>query len=495
MSSLNEVRSRIRGDEPILLINAPAGHGKTYEAAQAARDLAAALPNAHRVLLLSHTNAARHAFRAATMERSPRVVHQTLDSFAHALVETHATYLGVPVPLYPDEPGHPSFTEMRQKALALLRRAPAVARAIALGHPVILVDEHQDSSRAQHELVRVIAKAAPVRLRLFGDGLQAIFDFEEPTVDWTALQQGTSSTELTHGYRWDSIPELRDWLARARAALLSGEPIDLRDHPRAISVLVWEGSAPERGRRGYPEECFRALRKLRNRDEIAVLVRDNAHAVGVRRSVGFLGLHEGADPKTPRKLLDAAITATGDPQALAATMVDALKACGTGIDAVRVKQLKEICTPEEIKLGKKRRIKPLALILEPLYAAPTVATWLACLRTAWGRASEIDWKPVRRDTLGILAALQTDGDADVLRALHGVARGRKESMRLPRRVVTTIHKAKGLEFAEVAVPYLSAPSFPDTWEGRRLLYVALTRASRHLYLLVPRANSSPLITL
>jgi DNA helicase-2/ATP-dependent DNA helicase PcrA len=65
---------------------------------------------------------------------------------------------------------------------------------------------------------------------------------------------------------------------------------------------------------------------------------------------------------------------------------------------------------------------------------------------------------------------------------------------LNRLVLSTIHSAKGLEFAAVFVigmaegrfPHAAA-SFGEQWEEeRRLLYVAVTRAKKHLYLTYPK---------
>ena len=57
----------------------------------------------------------------------------------------------------------------------------------------------------------------------------------------------------------------------------------------------------------------------------------------------------------------------------------------------------------------------------------------------------------------------------------------------------TIHKAKGLEFAAVAVPYCSGTLFADDWPSRKRLYVAMTRAQRQLHLIIPKDDPTPLL--
>jgi ATP-dependent DNA helicase RecQ len=59
--------------------------------------------------------------------------------------------------------------------------------------------------------------------------------------------------------------------------------------------------------------------------------------------------------------------------------------------------------------------------------------------------------------------------------------------------VMTAHQAKGKEFDAVVLVNASAVHFPDNDEGRRLFYVAITRASKDLTVIVPDANETPLL--
>jgi DNA helicase-2/ATP-dependent DNA helicase PcrA len=63
----------------------------------------------------------------------------------------------------------------------------------------------------------------------------------------------------------------------------------------------------------------------------------------------------------------------------------------------------------------------------------------------------------------------------------------------PAKAISTIHKAKGLECDSVIVMPCDKKTFPDTWEARCLLYVALSRAMKDLLLVVSRDNPSPLL--
>ena len=62
----------------------------------------------------------------------------------------------------------------------------------------------------------------------------------------------------------------------------------------------------------------------------------------------------------------------------------------------------------------------------------------------------------------------------------------------PTRAISTIHKAKGLECESVILLPVNADTFPDREDARCLLYVALSRATHRLQIVLSRTNPSPL---
>ena len=63
----------------------------------------------------------------------------------------------------------------------------------------------------------------------------------------------------------------------------------------------------------------------------------------------------------------------------------------------------------------------------------------------------------------------------------------------PAKAISTIHKTKGLLCDSVIVMPCDAQAFPDSQEARCLLYVARSRAKRHLMLVISQNAPSPLI--
>jgi DNA helicase-2/ATP-dependent DNA helicase PcrA len=62
----------------------------------------------------------------------------------------------------------------------------------------------------------------------------------------------------------------------------------------------------------------------------------------------------------------------------------------------------------------------------------------------------------------------------------------------PKRVISTIHKAKGLECENAIVMACDKTHFSSTDYARCKLYVALSRAQQSLTLVVSRSHPTPL---
>jgi hypothetical protein len=148
---------------------------------------------------------------------------KTIHCLAGEIVDLYAGPLGLPRPLQPVN-GLPTFDAMVGLAVDILGRRPEVARGLALRHPLILVDEYQDCSVDQAALVWAIAGAAPTRLRLFGDDLQAIFEFTGSQVDWGDLTASHPSVALETPWRWSRQPAMGRFLLDARRPAFGWQP-------------------------------------------------------------------------------------------------------------------------------------------------------------------------------------------------------------------------------------------------------------------------------
>jgi DNA helicase-2/ATP-dependent DNA helicase PcrA len=154
---------------------------------------------------------------------------------------------------FPLRAGHaPGVLEVRNPAAdyPVIRAAASrlvhsrhINDVLAATYARVIVDEYQDCTEAQHEIVRGLAAILPVCV--LGDPLQAIFNFAEPVVDWQrhVLGEFPDSGVLQTPWRWNraNAAPLGQWLLNVRNALIAGEPIDLRTAPPGVRWIPLDG--------------------------------------------------------------------------------------------------------------------------------------------------------------------------------------------------------------------------------------------------------------
>jgi hypothetical protein len=287
--TLAGARQALRSDATMVLIEAPAGCGKTYQAVEAAVDLADGLPAGQEVLLLAHTNAAVQEFRRRARARRARVRAMTLDAFALELVAPYAASLGLPTPLRMGQGGVP-FAVLAPKLGELLDRCPSITSALAGHYPVVILDEHQDARTDQHRIATLLTATGRSRLCIFGDPMQAIYGFAgELLIDWAALAATVDTVEaLEVPQRWSTAPRLGEWIMAAREALRSGGVLPLESAPPEVEVhfLADLDDMPNPNSAQVPRPLIRPLQQVMDHvtGSVAVLASHNRHVLGLRRA-------------------------------------------------------------------------------------------------------------------------------------------------------------------------------------------------------------------
>jgi len=135
------------------------------------------------------------------------------------------------------------------EAAATLVNSGAVNSVLTSSYSGVFVDEYQDCSKLQHEVVKGIAARLPVCI--FGDPLQAIFDFKgQKPVDWDVdvFPSFAKAGELSTPWRWKIVGNtaLANWLADTRQALENGGVLDLSTRPSCVS---WHSLPADSGQR------------------------------------------------------------------------------------------------------------------------------------------------------------------------------------------------------------------------------------------------------
>lgn len=229
------------------LVISPAGCGKTQLITNALIRHNGSKP----ILVLTHTNAGVAALRSrldrADVDPSKYRL-ATIDGWAIRLIST-----------FPERAGHNSSIIMSQKP-NYARIREAAAKLISAGHindiisasyARLLVDEYQDCSTEQHAIVYYTSHILPTCV--LGDPMQAIFGFKDDRLaDWNTDVRGhfTTINELNHPWRWSNAgtEALGNWLLEVRKKLESGEPINLKEAPPAVTWVQTDGTANDHQR-------------------------------------------------------------------------------------------------------------------------------------------------------------------------------------------------------------------------------------------------------
>lgn len=177
---------------PRVLTRGPAGCGKTRAALLECKafldEHGHSLRDEQRVLMLSCTTSAVsriHQTLPALLapEQRPRIVLDTFAAFKWDLLCRFGRYLGVgssPTlvsPLTrldgsPPKQGEVVFSDFDKHVLRLLRASRSLTAAYRQRFPIVVIDELQDTSDADWELVQILAESA--LLRCYGDPNQAV---------------------------------------------------------------------------------------------------------------------------------------------------------------------------------------------------------------------------------------------------------------------------------------------------------------------------------
>lgn len=500
------VHAALRSDARLVVIEAPAGCGKTHQGAEYANDVATATA-AGRPLILTHTHAACSVFAERTRGSRTHVDIRTIDSLIGQLARVYHTGLGLPADIAAwvrrTENGH---AELACQVTALLQRQPMIAAALAARHPVVICDEHQDTSRDQHMIVKAIHDRGAA-LRVFADPMQRIFGDgdDETACDWDALARDADTVaalDTPHRWRGDGSTDLGAWTLASRQSLRAGGPVDLRDghRPGTVSVVIAENRAPRNLAYQLSPQDRRPVDAFEQQHgSLLIMTRYNETARSLRSFFNRrLPLWEGYTRYALDALVNAIDDANGDRQRLASAVVAFIGKVAVGFTPsafgnIFEREIHQGCARQ--RRGRPAKIQELARLL---LAAPDHRGVAAVLRRVADLAThDADFRDVRFDCKQELRDAARLGDfATVEDALAYITHRRNYARpKPPAQAITIVHKAKGLECEAAIVMPCDRSTFPDSAAARCLLYVALSRATSRLLFVVSRDNPSPLFLL
>lgn len=332
------VRAALRSDERLVVIEAPAGCGKTHQGADYAGEVARVADG--RLLILTHTHAACSVFAERTRSTGTRVEIRTIDSLISQVAGAYHTGLDLPPdPTAWARRAKDGYSHLAVKVSSFLDRHPMVAAALARRYPFVICDEHQDCSGDQHAIGMALHREG-ARLRVFADPMQRIYKDKvipggKAAADWLGFTRSAGAhEELDTPHRWnDGCPELGAWTLEARRVLKAGGQIDLRSGlPRSVEVVRADNQARRYGDYQLTSVDRRAIDAFeRGEDSLLIVSHFSDTAQNLRAFFNRrLPLWEGHTRPALEGLVDATITHNGKPADLAQALVVFIGEVGKG---------------------------------------------------------------------------------------------------------------------------------------------------------------------
>lgn len=399
-----------------------------------------------------------------------------------------------------EEAGRLVFDDLGALFWELLDRFPSVEAAYLRRFPVVIADEHQDASALQDAVVRRLGQS---RLIVFADPMQLIHGFRGASNARLEAHKVDCNEErsLSTAHRWHGSGHLAAWLLAVRARLL--------DEERSCSQpseLIVKRTDRERGFNAIKAEVKYAVVRAFDggHSSVAVLARANRDVAQLRSYLCREGLKPrqigSADFEDARVDIEQ-LPLLRDPQSLAGHALGRIAELIPTLGSAAINQARGRLGVDRVNVS--RAGTEAKLILEPLQvlydggSARYFEAVAAVIRAAQARGHHVPRIEALRAlqrTADALAGGAFELDKAIARYAQDVIAEAHAAPRINRGLfVMTAHQAKGKEFDSVILAGATEQLFEDTYDGRRLFYVAVTRASKQWVVITPEGNESPLL--
>jgi DNA helicase-2/ATP-dependent DNA helicase PcrA len=374
------------------------------------------------------------------------------------------------------------------EACSRLMLSGAVDGIIHASYGGVFVDEYQDCTVKQHDVIRLLAEELPCFV--FGDPLQGIFDFggQEP-VDWktNVYPVFPLEAELTSPHRWIKAhnPKLAEWLNYVRTELEKQNPVDLSTRPSCV-IYAPLPQAIEDKRKIIQNICICAWK---NPQDEKIIVLDNAAVQESRallaRNLSNKWYFRNIEPLDCKALADIAKridTSTGIDRLIA--LIEFVSECKTGTNSTAIIN----AVKSHLQGGKQGRktFQDIFPYTDHVVNSGSRESMLDLLCAIDERTKTTVYRPEMFSAMKAAMRLNPDNPnmtlADRVWEVQNCIRhfGR----RFGRSSVGSILLVKGLEFDHSVIVHQPTMTNKD-W------YVALTRATKSIRILAPSESLVP----
>lgn len=395
--------------------------------------------------------------------------------------------------------GRMIFDDLGALFWRLLETHPVLAAAYARRYPIVVADEHQDASELQDAVVRRLGQQ---RLVVLADPMQLIYGFRGSKPERLGRHEIECDArfELTTPHRWHGQEATGQWLLAVRARLQGAAAHAAA--PEALRIIPTEYFNQMKARTKV--EAAQALRD--GMDTVAVIAAFNNDVAQLRNYLCKEGLYPrqlgGGDDFEDARADIEQLPLLGDITNIAVHAIERVSRLVPTLKPAVVNTVKGRLTPDGINLAGNcgAEAKGLLRALAPLYdqgSGHYVASVVAALDVCAANKHHLPRvEAVRalRSTADAIAGKIVDLEETLASYAESVANSAQAAPRLGRGIyVMTAHQAKGKEFDVAIIVNCGRDQFPDSEDGRRLFYVAITRASKRWVLIPPQNDPTPLL--
>jgi superfamily I DNA/RNA helicase len=506
----------VREKDSDVVVSAGPGSGKTELLAQRADFLltTGSCPYPRRILAISFkVDAARNirerVRRRCGVRSAARFDSFTFHAFAKRIVDNYRALLTGTDALDSDYTLHGTqriqhkqitFDDLVRLAIDILRTSPHARNAIRQTYTHVFLDECQDATSKQYELLKEAFLGSSARLTAVGDTKQRIMKFAGALDGiMRTFADDFSANSLTLYQNFRSAPVLRRMQNRMVLVMdppAALDPIDIEGTGGILNVLAF-GSASQEAI-AVADQIEGWLSEGVEPHEVAVLVRQQAHLVCHEL---MTELHAR---DVPSRNEQARQDLTAEP--MAAVVLDliwVLADVGRSAAYANLMRLAATLSPtEEVSLRNARALSSFLMlrrrdVRKGLPARSNIEKWtalitdfveltslsaLATLSPDYQRGQRLD-EVISQTVEAFGAELAEDGDP--LAALRRLSE--EDAIR-----ILTIHKCKGLEFEKVIVLGVEHEFFwGEQDDSRAEFFVAVSRANDELILTTAAIRARP----
>ena len=476
------------------MLVAPAGYGKTYTIVECLKHTTG------KQLILTHTHAGVAAIKEKikTADIESKKYHiETICGFAQKYV--HAFYTNDDMPSQESQEYFPFVIEKACDLFCIIQ----VKKVLEITYSGLFVDEYQDCSKKQHEMIMALSSVLPIRI--LGDPMQGIFDFNDDIVDLNSDIKDFEISRLDTPHRWYSNESnaLGDALKSMRDSLENGQLIDLNNYRNIDGLHFLQVDQEDKDKKDISDKGSKyriwikgIINNPHNKPELNSLLLLVPNTFSSSRISSRKQLRAQIDYMKSLTLIEAI-----DQKDLydIATNIDNIINCPESIIKIKDNVLSMIFNTVDINRwfnniglinkqasAEKEKSNKLKKKFDDFISNPIPFTLLTILKTL---KDDFKFKYGREELLkGVMKALETATHENIS-VYDGMKQHRNVIRRVGRKItgkcLGTTLLTKGLEFDTVAI--LDAHEF----NCPKHLYVALTRCCKKLIIFTENLVLSP----